>query len=259
MSTAQPTIRPAFTSEVEDEELLSKPISKIAIASFVLGLVGLIAPLTPMFLPVAVVAALLGLGSSIMLASRNSTQSGSWLANAGLVLGLTCSIWSGLSSKLARENIAKQAGDYASHFVGLLVKGEFYKAAELQIAAGARQLPGLDLKEYYEAYQGSISDEVLKGGGGGPPDPRGIAKRRMVDLREHSVTQYVKRYPKASWDYVALVNDLYFRNNLRRINVILCNSEQPEDKIEVVLERQEFSEEGKVKADWYVKDLRMVR
>lgn len=258
MSTAQTTIRPAFSSEVEDEALLSKPISKIAIASFVLGLSGLLAPLSPVFLPVALVATLLGLGSSVMLARKSSNQSGGWLANAGLVLGLTCSVWSGLSSKLTRERTAEQAGQYAAHFVETLAKGEFYKAAELQIPPGARQLPGLDLKEYYESYQGSTSDDVLKGANGSP-DPRAIAKRRYVDLKEHLVTRYAAKYPQASWKLVQLVDDIYFRNNLRRINVILCNSEKPADKVEVVLERQEFQEKGKALADWYVKDLRMIR
>ncbi len=259
MSTAQQSFTPVFSSEV-DESQLSKPISKLAILAFVLGLLGLLAPLTNFFFPLAVGAAILGIAGSIILGSKSASQGGSFLANAGMFLGLASAIWSGLAAKNARDYTASHASDFAAYFLETLADGEFYKATELQLPAGGRQLPGLSLKDYYESYTGSISDDALKGASGGSPDPRAVAKRRMVDLRESEIAKYAAKYPNAKWNYEALMDEIHIRANLKRINVLMSNSEVPADKIEVVLERQEYQDDqGKLIAEWYVKDSKLVR
>lgn len=256
MSTAS-NIRPVFTSEVE-EEVLSKPLSKIAMASLGLGIVSLVAPLASLFLPVAIVAALLGLIASISLASRNSTQTGAWMANVGLLLGLTCAIWSGISSKILRDRVAQQAADYSRNYLQLIANNELYKACELQLSVPNRQLPGLDLKEYYESYEGSISDETMHGGVGSPP-PQAIAKRRVVDLRANSLVRYLQSNSSAKWNLDALLRDFYIRSNFRTITVLLSNSEKPSDRIQVTLERQEYEDEGKLVADWNIKSAILIQ
>lgn len=256
MSTAQRSFTPVFSSEV-DESQLSKPISKLAVAAFVLGLLGLLAPLTNFFFPVALGAAMLGIVGSIILASKSATQGGMLLANIGMFLGIASAIWSGLAAKHARDNTAAYASDFAAYYLETLADGEVYKATELHLPAGGRQLPGLSLKDYYEAYSGSISDEVLKGATGSP-DPRAVAKRRMVDLRESEVAKYLAKYPNATWKFVALKDEIYLRGNLKRITVHMSNSEVPTDLMEVVLERQEFEDDqGKSVAEWYVKDTKL--
>ena len=259
MSTAQRSFTPVFSSEVDDSQL-SKPVSKLAVAAFVFGLLGLLAPLTNLFFPFALGAAMLGIAGSIILASKSASQGGMLLANVGMFLGIASAIWSGLAAKNARDNTAAYASDFAAYYLETLADGEAYKATELHLPAGARQLPGLSLKDYYEAYSGSISDEVLKGAAGAAPDPRAVAKRRMVDLRESEVAKYLAKYPNATWKFVALKDEIYLRGNLKRINVHTSNSEVPTDKIEVVLERQEFQDDqGKSIAEWYVKDTKLVR
>lgn len=259
MSTAQRSFTPVFSSEV-DESQLNKPVSKLALAAFVLGLLGLLAPLTNLFFPFALGAAILGIAGSITLGSKSSSQGGTLLANVGMFLGIASAIWSGLAAKNARDNTAAHASDFAAYYLEILADGEVYKATELHLPAGGRQLPGLSLNDYYESYSGSISDDALKGATGGSPDPRAVAKRRMVDLRESEPAKYAAKYPNATWKFVALKDEIYLRGNLKRINVLMSNSEVPTDKIEVVLERQEYQDDkGKLIAEWYVKDTKLVR
>lgn len=254
MSTVTSSPRPVFSSEIE-EPLLVKPVSKLAVLAFVMGLVSLFTPLTVALLPISIIAAVVGLAASIITSS--GAASGAWLANVGMFVGIVTSLWTGVSSRNQRLATEENAGNYANYFLELLADGEIYKATELQLPSGGRQLPGLDLKDYYESYTGSVSDEVLQSRKG-TPDPRAVAKRRMIDLREGELAKYVRKYPNAKWNFVKLQKDNYLRGNLRRMEVWVSNSEKPADKIAVVLERQEYSDEDKRIADWYVKEAKLV-
>jgi hypothetical protein len=255
MSTSSASIKPVF-STAEEEPLLNKPVSKLAILSMILGMVGVLSPITGALLPVPLAAAVLGLVGSYQLSRQSCTQSGAWMANVGLFMGLLCFSWSGISTKADRDNLAKNGAEFASYFLKTLAEGKIYVAAELQQPFAGRQVAGLDLKSYYEAYDDS-KDPQLEGDGGEPNDKL-LAKKKVVDLRKHPVSTYVRGYPNANWVLYRIEEIAYKQQNTQSVVVILVNSEDSSGRIAVSLERQKLEESGRTVADWHVKDMRLL-
>ena len=249
-------MRPVF-SEQYQEETLSRPISKLAIVSLILGLLGLLSLLTGWFLPASLAAICFGVVASLLIARNQNELSGKWPAQLGIFLGTTAAIWSTMVSKQSHDRMAELSGQYASYYLELLAKGEIYKAAELELPVGARLLPGMDLKQYYHAYTGAVTNDALQANESGP-DPKAIAKRRLQDLIKNPVTKYVQQKPNATWKLMGIANNRYLEANIRRISVLMADSQAPEEKIEVVLERQEFDDKGQWTADWTVKATRLL-
>lgn len=252
MSTSPTTIKPVF-STAEEEPLLSKPVSKLAILSLVLGVVGLLTPITGALTPIAIAATLLGLVSSFQLSRPNSISSGGWIANSGLFLGLLSLSWFGIANKTSRDQMAEHGSKFAIHFLENLAAGNIYVAAELQQPLQSRQLAGLDLAAYYESLP-----EIVEQSENSSPDPKMLAKMRITDLRKHQVTKYAQQFPKAKWIYTKLDRVSYNAYNMQTIVVVLSNSEDQQRQIAVTLERQFFEEEGKAKANWYVKQMKLL-
>lgn len=258
MSTASSANRPALSSEIE-EPLLAKPISKLALLTLVLGIFCLLIPIAPGLLAVGIVTTVIGLVTSFLLARNGSQHTGGWAANLGLFLAISTATWGFFSSKQHRESTGELAGKFAANFLETLAKGHVYQAAELQLPTGNRLLPGLDAQQYYESYQGSVSDDMMNGRAGGSPDPRALAKRRLIDLRESTAAKYLQKYPNATWVYESILQEVFLRNNIKRVKVLMSNSESPNQKLTVLLERQEYvNNDGQAIADWFVKETNLI-
>jgi hypothetical protein len=252
MSSA--TIKPAFSS-VEEEPVLSKPVSKLAIASVILGLFGMLTPFTGALVAIPMVAAVLGLVGSVLLSLKNSTHSGLAMANAGLFLGLLSYSWTYISTATEHKQLEQSGGEFAGHFLETLADGDVYSAAELQQPFPSRQLAGIDLKAYYESFKGSPESVMAEGAA---PDPKMLAKSRLDQLRNHPVTKYVSRFPNAKWPLSHLQDVDHNPGNTQFVKVVVLNSEDQSNGVLITLQRMVTEFEGDQRATWCVRDMKLL-
>jgi hypothetical protein len=256
MSTSSSNIKPIFSNESE-EPLLAKPVSKLAMLALLLGIASLISLISPPLLPLAILACFIGLFVSVRAVLSKQEFSGAWMANVGLLLAVVSASWTYLANSSRNEFIGKHAAEYAKHYLETVSRGEIYKAAELQLPFTQRQLPGLDLADYYEAYKGPISDEVLFGDK--TYNASAHVKKRLNELRANPAHVHLLAQPGSKWDFVELRSIATTSNSQLLATVVMANSLQPDDRIAVTLSRQTTLEKGTQVNDWSIKELAVLQ
>lgn len=141
--------RPIFASE-ENEYLVPTrpPLSRLAIGSFVLGLLGGIALFNFDLVVLPILATALGLATYMMIA-RSDAYSGQWLAIAGMGLGLVFGLGSYTSTKLRDQYMYRVGSQFALQFIGIIADGKLLEAYELTKTEPERHVAGTSLEDAY--------------------------------------------------------------------------------------------------------------
>ena len=164
MSASELSDRPAFQSADIAMGQDRVPVSTMAILSFVLGIISLLVLLSILFIPLCILAVILGTISIVRIA-YDSEIGGKRLAQIGLGLGIMSATWSITAQYGQSKYLVDHAGNYAAEFLYLLSAGKKYEALELKRMEPERQITGTNLEAYYQNVQEeekSKVDEFLK-------------------------------------------------------------------------------------------------
>ncbi len=139
--------RPAF-QHVEHAPLDLPPVSRLAVVALVGGILSLLASLSTLWLPLAILAC--GLSAVVVWKlTRHDELGGMWMAQLGLVLSTAAIAWS-LTATSGRENyLYGEAANHAKVFLDVLSSGAKYEALELRRFENERQLTGTNLAAFY--------------------------------------------------------------------------------------------------------------
>jgi hypothetical protein len=133
-----------------------------------------------------------------------------------------------------------------------------YQAAELNRPLRERQIPGLDLKAYYESYSGSTDSASLETEGG-QPNYAAMRKKVIQDLRASDVSQLATKHGPDGWECAGIGSVTPTSSNRQnvRVGVVMHNTKQPSRAVLITLERQ-LEAENKAVAQWCVRDQQTV-
>jgi hypothetical protein len=146
MSSTELPDRPAFQN-VEQPQVDLPPISRLAVAALVAGLLSLLTALSTLLLPLAILACGLSL-VVVWKLSRNDQMGGIRMGQVGLALSTLAIAWS-LTAASGRERyFYSEAGEKAKTFLDVLASGEKYEALELLRFENERQLTGTNLPAF---------------------------------------------------------------------------------------------------------------
>lgn len=231
--SAATTDRPAFRNLDVENELDRPPISKLAIASLMVGVVSLVSPISFYLIPISLIA--IGLGAVVLWKlSRDKALGGSYLAQAGLGLGVVSSAWCLTASLGTAAYLHHEAARNAKIYLELLSKGDVYQALELHVPQQSRQIAGTDLASYYRARKGEEDEQ-------------------SNDILESEATKLVVASGSdTQWEYHRGL-DIRADRNVQTILVQMHNASKPSQIVNVVLTRRFYVDEtGQRVAFWSV-------
>ena len=231
--------RPAFNQIYEAETVVDRPpTSMLAIMSFVVGLLSLIAPTSFKLVPLAVMAVALT-GLIYWQLSRSSSYAGLRWALLGLGLSIVSLVWSLTANSLGNRYLFEQAGQNAKVYLELIGRGRIFDALELHVTKSGRQIAGTDLEAYYLGKTGEESERILQ-------------------IMNSPETQEVERLGgKANWSLLAGV-DVKPGSDSREqsVTIQMTNDVEPDRIATLTLTRQPFADtEGRRIAWWRVDTL----
>ncbi len=126
------------------------PVSRLAVLSLVLAIVGCGAVFSPLMICVAVAAALTAAAALWAIARAPRPMLGRRAAVAALLLSVLFGVW-GTTWRLVREQVVyAQARQQADKWLQLVQAGRLQEAHQLHLAHENRQAPGADLKVFYK-------------------------------------------------------------------------------------------------------------
>ena len=126
------------------------PVSRLAVLSLVLAIVGSGAVFSPLMICVAVAAALTAAAGLWSIARAPRPLLGRKVAVAALLLSVLFGVW-GTTWRLVREQMVyAQARQQADKWLQLVQAGRLQEAHQLHLAHENRQAPGADLKVFYK-------------------------------------------------------------------------------------------------------------
>ncbi len=227
------TDRPAFRNLDVESEFDRPPISKLAIASLMVGVISLVSPLSFYLIPLSLIA--IGMGSLVLWKlSRDGALGGIKLALAGLGLGVISSVWCLTASLGTAAYLHQEAARNAKLYLELIAKGEVYQALELHVPKQNRQIAGTDLASHYRSKTGEKADLAL-------------------EILESEATQsVVASGPDAVWEYHRGL-DIRTERSVQTIFVQMRNASQPSQVVNVVLTRRFYVDEtGQRVAFWNI-------
>jgi len=239
MSGVDALDRSAFQSDQRGSDQEAPPISRMAVASLVLGVLSLLSPLTIALVPICFVAAVLG-AIAVFRIARDPVMAGALPAQIGLGLGVLSAMWAITATSREKEFLDTSAGQHAETFLDILAAGKKYEALELMRIEPQRQTTGTDLEEYYE--NGTTENQ-----------------EELAGFLGMQAIQVVLGTKDADWTYVRGVNTHRIRD-IANITVEMQNlSAKPElQLVYVTLERNAgfvTRDAGKATALWNVLDL----
>jgi hypothetical protein len=146
-----------FSSGQEDNVVQHRPVSRLAVASMLLGLVSAAAIANPLAWCVPIVGVTLAIAALRTLSTENSMVLGRKAALAGLVMALlfgSC----GMTRYFARQQwLYRQARPLAQRWIELVREGRLYEAHQLHSPQRDRISPGGDLDDFYQGEDGAQS------------------------------------------------------------------------------------------------------
>lgn len=237
---AATTDRPAFRNLDSENEFDRPPISKLAIASLMVGVVSLVSPIHFYLLPISLLA--IGLAALVLWKlSRDKALGGIYLAQAGLGLGFISSAWCLTASLGTAAYLHHEAARNAKIYLELLSKGDVYQALELHVPQQNRQIAGTDLASYYLARTGEKdeqSQEILESD---------ATKAVVMSGRE------------AEWEYHRGL-DIRSDRNVQKVFIQMRNAAKPSQIVNVVLTRRHLVDDtGQRLAFWNIENISLPR
>lgn len=213
--------RPIFASE-ENEYLtpVRPPLSRAAIASFVLGAFSGVVLLNVYLMVLPILAVSVGL-AAYWLISRSESVRGSNLALLGVALGLTFGSWSATSVTLRNQYLYDVAAQLAGHYLDTLAQDKVLEAFELMQHEAQRQVAGASLEAHYNSL-----DEMARSG--------------LDSFKAEPLTVKVQaRGTKADWQFDRGVAVENLVDGARRVIVRMVDASDPAGgQVDVMLERQ---------------------
>ena len=244
MSTVQMPERPAFNSlDPGFEAEVLPPISRLAIASFLLGFVALLAGITIVVLPLAILIAI-GCAAVIWMLSRDKTVGGLRLAQIGLCLSVLGCCWSVQSNYVRDSYLYKEASTKAKLFLDDLSAGRKFAAFELTLPEAERQITGTDLNEHYNrllaADLPSLSGPPMPGAE--PPSQQAMKEAEAKDklttfLKSSGATEAMTHGSDAEWTLLNGSKIISQTNATMTIAVVMVDTKKPDKPIEVKFKR----------------------
>jgi hypothetical protein len=213
--------RPIFASE-ESEYLIPArpPVSRMAIASVVLGAISCVVLVNVYLMVFPILATSLGLAAYWTI-SRTEAVGGRNLALLGAMLGLIFGVWSATSVSLRNQYLYGVAGQLATHFLDTLAEGKVLEAYELMLHESERQVAGASLEAHYSSL-GEMSRNALD-------SFKNEAKTLMV----------MDRGTDAKWEFKEGVSVDNLVDGARRVVVRMVDRAKPAGgEVEVTLARQ---------------------
>lgn len=228
--------RPIFASE-ETEYLTPArpPVSRLAIASLVLGILSGFSVLNIDLIALPILAVAIGLAAYWQIA-RSEAHSGRTMALAGMMLGLAFATWTVTSVRLRDQYLYEVAGQFARQYLDVIGEDKLLEAFELMQPEAGRQVPGASLEEHYR-------------------EAAEHEKTALEEFKKDAKTQaIVARGPGADWQLKRGVRVEGLHGGSRRIRVLMVDaSRSPGTEVEVTLARERNAGSGKTgSASWYV-------
>lgn len=262
MSSASDRSVPAFRG-LGEEASLTRPLSGWAVLSLVLGISCLVVPISLSLIPLSILAILVGLIVTLRL-SRPDADTGLWMSTLCLGLGLATAVWSVTASKTRAQHLSQHASKYAEEYMQLISSGQLYNAIELRLPFIQRQTKDVDLKAYYETYQGDVKVEmaamgVLGDGQEEPQDPAKVRKTAFERLKIDPVTIYAMKYPDTQWKAVG-IRSVMDTGKMASVKVIVQHDQDPKTQVLVeLLRNEEDSTAVGAYAEWRVSQQELER
>lgn len=231
--------RPAFQSTDRDSDFESNGLSLLALAAFLAGVMSLLAPISPMAIPICILAFSLGIAATVRI--RKTGKGGALLAQAAVVLGVMTLAWSFTARRGREQHLYKVAGQHAELFLEYLLDEEKKpEAFELLRLESERQIEGTNLKEYY-----FHADEETKAG----------VDKFLAD----AATKFVFSVgPEANWKFQEGVKN-WGDPKSQFVEVKLVNmASESQEALNIVMQRVSrllVKDEGLPTAHWHVYDL----
>ncbi len=150
MSTDTLKQRPIFGSE--EQNLLTPirpPVSKLAIGSFILGLLSSVAVFNLDLVAVPILAAAVGLAAFLFTANGDAVR-GQTLSLIGMALGILFAVTCYTSTHQRDNYLYKEGGKFAGQFLQVVGAGKLLQAYELTRSEPERQVAGTSLETAYE-------------------------------------------------------------------------------------------------------------
>lgn len=232
--------RPIFASEeTEYLESTTGPLSKVAVISFVLGLLSCLTTLSINLVVIAILAVAMGIGAYWQV-SRQPGSRGQTLALLGISLGLGFAIWSVANLYFRNSHLYQISGQFSQHFLQLISKNELLPAYELMQPEPTRQVAGTSLEEHYKRIEGP----------------------ELTSLQDYmnnpAVLQVKKHGEAADWQLDSGLRIMPSYDQALHISVRMRDKAQPNSPaIDVTLNRGlKKTPDGKWASTWMIVDLR---
>lgn len=152
----------AFTSEpnlVGDDY---RPISLLAVAALIVGILSTVSLLNIYFVFVPILGAIIAVIALIRVALSGNRVTGIQPAAVGLAICLFSGSWAASQHVVDNSLVFHQAQEHSMSWLSLLKDQKIYHAYELKLPYGKRNLPGVDLVEVYkERGEGFFADEEM--------------------------------------------------------------------------------------------------
>ncbi len=227
--------QPIFATEETNYIQESYPLSRLAVFSFLLGILSLCTLYSPSLLLLPVLSVTLGVVGYFQT-TRGSSYRGAGLALAGIALALTFGAWGITSTRMRDEHFYQSGGELAEHYVELLADQKVLEAFELMQAENIRQVAGTSLEEFYAKAENTIKESLES------------------FKSDEFVKKIVNRGNDSEWKYSGGVRIQSMISGSHQIAVALVDLKHPEDKpLEVTLHRHLKSDHG---ATWQVQSLK---
>jgi len=253
---------PAFRT-LGEEVSLTRPLSGWAVLSLVIGLSCLLVPISMSLIPLSILAIMIGLIVTLRL-SRPDADTGLWMSTLCLGMGLATAVWSVTANRVRSQHLKKHATAFAAEYLQLLSSGQLYNAIELRLPFIQRQTADVDLKAFYESYQGDVQIDMailgaLGSGTEQPQDPAKVRKTAFERLKVDPVTIYALKFPDAQWNNLG-IRSVIDEGKVSIVKVIMQAAQDPKTQIVVELMRNhEDSTAVGAYAEWRISNQEIER
>jgi hypothetical protein len=237
-----------------------RPISRLALASLIVGMMSLAALIHPLLWSVPLVVVVLAVLALRRIAASHGELRGAPAARTGLGLALFFASWAMTWYLIDSYMITNQAREYGESWLQLLSSGRVYEAHQLTLAPSQRAKPPMSLVDLYTKPRQPQRLESDAAGNVVPPSPN---PREMMEQEIPTMyRQFIAESPMrellaagAGWkfDFVRTVSrttvDRYLTYVAQEYRITYVDGGQPKD-LEIVLTLQRECADRT--ANWYL-------
>lgn len=217
-------------SETGEEEFVR--ISRLAVGSLFLSMIGLLGILSFSFVPIAILATVCALVACIRVA-QNQSLGGGTAAIIALALGTMTTGWSIAETTMTNKKLYAKAAEHAKLYLQTLAQGDTYQAMEMRKEEQERQVAGTKLNIMYAS---------------GRTKEQGDMDQFLAD----PITQdIINSGPKSDWQFVRGL-DITRKGLSQTITVKMANEAGEGEEIIVAMKRATQQIQGSDAALWNV-------